>query len=416
MFDHWPTWSDPRFGPFQLGGGERLTSPLPPWWVYTHSLARTPIGTPFAAGEPVTASGVAWERERAERRAMGEAWERYCTLISTPDQIRLISLAESPVLHRFPTCGDQEECPDSFRAWWRQQHAQEQVTHVPVQALSSGETLWIPAQSVHYQFSPDPPEPLLTQPTSTGMAFAQSQVQAIWRGFCEVIERDTVMRNWWTTAPACKLTRSHHQPLPYPLSRRLSHLQDRGIQVTLVALTLDLPLAVVVAILHQDRFPYWCVGSACTSLAGEACSKAIDEAISVWVSLDRSQVDPQQLISSPMNALERACYFAQQPACSAFDPWLHSPGVALGQWIQEWRGWAQPQTFAQLRGVAEVCRENGLTVLWTDLTSADVKDMGTVVRVIIPEALPLSQEDGIRWLDSARLPKQSLNLNPHPLA
>ncbi|NJK61419.1 MAG: hypothetical protein HC921_00850 [Synechococcaceae cyanobacterium SM2_3_1] len=416
MFDHWPTWSDPRFGPFQLGGGERLTSPLPPWWVYTHSLARTPIGTPFAAEEPVTAAGVALERERAELRAMGEAWERYCTLISTPAQIQPLSLAESPVLHRFPTCADQEICPDSFRACWRQEHSQEQVTHVPVQVLSSGETVWIPAQSVHYQFAPDPPEPFLTQPTSTGMAFAQNQVNAIWRGFCEVIERDTAMLNWWTAAPARKLSISGHQTLPYPLSRRLYHLQDLGIQVTLVALTLDLPLMVVVAILHQEHFPHWCVGSACTSLPGEACSKAIDEAISVWVSLDRSQVDLQPPISFPTNALERAYCFAQQPTCSAFEHWLNSPEDSLSKWIQEWRGWAQPQTIEQLRVMAEACREQGLTVVWTDLTSADVKEVGSVVRVIIPEALPLSQVDNIRWLDSDRLPKMSLNSNPHPFA
>jgi ribosomal protein S12 methylthiotransferase accessory factor len=416
MFEHWSTWCDPRFGPFQLGGGERLTSPLPAWWVYTHSLARTPIGTPFAAGEPVTASGIAWERERAELRAMGEAWERYCTLISTPDQIQLLSLAESPLLHRFPTCADQEKCPESFRDCWRQQHSQEQATHVPVQMLSSGDPVWIPAQYVHYQYSPDPPEPLLTQPTSTGMAFAQHQVHAIWRGLCEVIERDTAMLNWWTAAPVRRLIVSGQKFLPYPLSRRLDHLQDRGMQVTLVALPLDLPLAVVVAILHQDRFPHWCVGSACTSLPGEACSKAIDEAISVWVSLDRSQLHPQQPIPFPMHALERACFFAQHLPCSAFDPWLHSPGVALSEWIQEWRGWAQPQTFAQLKVVAEACQEQGLTVLWTDLTSTDVKEVGSVVRVIIPEALPLSQEDGIRWLASDRLPPISLNSAPHPFA
>ena len=68
---------------------------------------------------------------------------------------------------------------------------------------------------------------------------------------------------------------------------------------------------------------------------------------------------------------------------------------------------------------------DGLSVLWADLTAPDVADLGFVVRVVAPELVPLSPDDRIRWLGTARLlgrarlvdaTRAAFTPYPHPFA
>ena len=57
-----------------------------------------------------------------------------------------------------------------------------------------------------------------------------------------------------------------------------------------------------------------------------------------------------------------------------------------------------PQTMAELRDVAMDLEQSDLIVLWTDLTAPELFPHGQVVKVVIPQMVPLPQLHRVRWL------------------
>jgi hypothetical protein len=66
----------------------------------------------------------------------------------------------------------------------------------------------------------------------------------------------------------------------------------------------------------------------------------------------------------------------------------------------------------------------GATPLWTDLTTTEIGSAGHVVKVVIPELLPLSPRDDVRWLATPAFQRRAVRAarasqfteHPHPFA
>jgi hypothetical protein len=65
------------------------------------------------------------------------------------------------------------------------------------------------------------------------------------------------------------------------------------------------------------------------------------------------------------------------------------------------------------------------SILWIDLTAPEMREFGTVARVVVPELVPMSPDDRVRWLGSARLlrragvaaaTRSAFARQPHPFA
>jgi hypothetical protein len=56
-----------------------------------------------------------------------------------------------------------------------------------------------------------------------------------------------------------------------------------------------------------------------------------------------------------------------------------------------------------LSRLATQLQEAGLTVLWTEVTAPEAAAFGHVVKVIVPEMVPLAQDYNARWLATPRL-------------
>jgi hypothetical protein len=76
-----------------------------------------------------------------------------------------------------------------------------------------------------------------------------------------------------------------------------------------------------------------------------------------------------------------------------------------------------------LRAFAASLRANlDLNILWREVTASEFSEFGTVVKVVIPEMVPLVQAETARWLATPRLHgtlgiKGRLpNSFPHPFA
>jgi ribosomal protein S12 methylthiotransferase accessory factor len=83
--------------------------------------------------------------------------------------------------------------------------------------------------------------------------------------------------------------------------------------------------------------------------------------------------------------------------------------------------WHEPSNLDELISLANRLLTMGLTVLWRDITATEAISLGKVVRVVVPEMLPLSQDHNARWLGTPRLARRwsaeqsgEMNINPFP--
>src|SRR5262249_26249979 len=143
-----------------------------------------------------------------------------------------------------------------------------------------------PAGFVHLGFWPEPPEVPVTLPISTGLAFDRSIEGAIWKGLCEVAERDAMMLNWWLRRPAPEIDFGMGD-LPEGLGDRLERVACVNLEARFFDITTDFRVPTVFCIVTGDNYPKLVVGASCTTDPIAACAKALDEAISARVMLGR---------------------------------------------------------------------------------------------------------------------------------
>jgi hypothetical protein len=73
----------------------------------------------------------------------------------------------------------------------------------------------------------------------------------------------------------------------------------------------------------------------------------------------------------------------------------------------------------ELKLICKNLERQGLNVLWQKLPMAQFYPEGYVVKVVVPEMVPLSQFHGASWLGSTRLQNsemKGMNPYPHPFA
>ncbi len=419
-------WVDDKYGPVSTLGGVRMADPEPAFWVFASDFARTPVGNWFG-GNPTGAAGTSIDAEEALVRCLGEIAERYSALTAPVEGT--VQSVNPEFMQKFPRCAADEDCSPILRG----QAPQIPVTHVPMTRLADGVRVQIPAGYVHLSFRA-PGEPVLTTPISSGLAFDPSLATALWRGICEVAERDALMLTWWQRRPAAEIDLGCDSDWPSAglvpgLANRLSRVAAASLRARFFDITTDFAVPTVVCVLTGDRFPYLTVGAACRADAGAACAKALDEAVSTRLAVRGAEgfVPPRLDDFSWMDELEQhAQLYAARHLRQAFDFLLDGERlpISLAE-IAECPALRSPQTMAELRDVAMDLEHADLTVLWTDLTAPELSPHGQVVKVVIPQMVPLPQLHRVRWLGTRRLRRpgddgeslaSSFNSYPHPFA
>lgn len=418
-------WVDDRFGPILKLWGVSMLPPNPRWWVYGCDLARLPVNTWFSQ-EHFGAAGASIDPNEALQRSLGEALERYSGLSeSFPADHVLLRPADNPIVEMFPICASHEECPPAFKV----ARLKKQVTHVRMNRLSDDSEALVPANHVHLGFSPRPPEPMVTLPISTGLAFHTHLPAAIWSGLCEVAERDAMMLAWWTRRPLRRIDLNTAR-LPESLMIRLERLNEVGLTAHLFDMTTDFRVPSVFCLVTGEQYPYVIAGAACNSNPVSACAKAIDEGASARL-VTNGDKWPRDIPSTKafgwVRQLEHhIMLYAGWRSCPAFDFLWHSESHPLPfeEFVQaDW--WQAPAGMVELKTIAAKLEDLGLTVLWSDVTAPEVKALGHVARVVVPQMVPLSQNHNARWLGTPRLRQaggrdstdgSAFNEYPHPFA
>ncbi|MFC8765882.1 YcaO-like family protein [Streptomyces sp. NPDC057193] len=389
--------------------------------MYGCELARAPVGTPDSRAV-LGSAGTSLDPDEALRRALGEAVERYSSL----DFCRFIDpilMAPSEGSLPLPKCASIENCPN----YLKDLSIVGRIPYVMMQNLADGTPCEVPAAWVQLGFQTKPEDPCISLPISTGSAFDFKLSRAIWKGLCEATERDAMMLMWWLRLVPRRLTL--RDCLPEPIDRRIANLERAGLRAHIFDITSDINIPTMFCLVCGPSYPYMTAGAGCGSDPIVACTKSIDEAVSVRVSANWdywSREIPSFVDFEWVRHLDdHMMLYASWSESPAADFLLNSSEeVSFAELLD--RGWIkEPPGMAGMRALAHSLTEYGLTVLWQDQTVPDIEDIGYVVKVFVPEFIPLSQDHRVRWLGSPRMqekakqkniPSDTYNDFPHPFS
>jgi thiazole/oxazole-forming peptide maturase SagD family component len=221
-------------------------------------------------------SGTATSAALAQVKALAEAYERYASGLVRVDRVsKAIDLDE-------PWLDPRQIVPltdEQFREMPFLQPFNPDLTWewVKGQWAVGGQTVWAPVDLVFYPLNNSTFGRKLThEASSSGVAAYVSFDGAVKRGLVELIERDTIMRNWFQHESPWRIA---HDQLPYHWRRRAEYWESQGRAVYVLDFSAYGAVVVNVVITSPDRFPCFVNGSAASlDSFDEALAKAFHEA------------------------------------------------------------------------------------------------------------------------------------------
>lgn len=406
----------------------------PEFAVYSGSL-----GNPGAAlaghgdwvNDPVAGNfdgaGGALDHDLAAHLAVAESLERYSSCVWRDDQLIWATAAElgddaiAPA--RWPQCSPSELADPRSGLVASDPHLP--LRWVSCWSLTRRRPVFVPASQIYLRFPPESAAERYLHPVSTGCAAHTDPVEAVVNGLCEVVERDSIALTWLQRMPLPRLD--------FTLADLAGDDRDfvqRGLSsdVTthLFDATTDLGIPVLYGVQtsEHDAALAQLVVATCTPDPGRGLAKLFREAASLRIAL-RAAAAGQRPDAPPvedtMSVIGGALEAGSRERRDRFDFLLE--GERPHHRLADLSRPARPD--AALPWLLDRLHTAGCEVVVADLTTDEARQVGAhVVRVLVPELMPLSFAHRARYLAHPRLYQAPAALghrvhrepevNPHP--
>ena len=388
-------------------------------------------------GAAITAGGAGESAAMTLVSAIGETVERYCACF--PDQDRM-------VVGTYRELADDAVAPDRLRLYTREQVERfgadppdyfaedSRIGWVWGYSLTNRRPRLVPASLVYLNYRPAPGEANIGLNASTGLAAGTTREEAILSGLLETVERDAFTIAWMHRQVA-RLIDIDDDELQRMLHGRLWAGRP-SVDVKFFDLTTDVTIPVVFVVMRRnaDCGPVVCVSAASRLSPRHAVRKCVQEvgqSFPFLRSLLQREKDwqPAPDFSNLINFDYHFLTYVKRPDLvpGAF-AFCHDckDRVALSRMPDRSTG----RVLADLEYCIGSLRDAGLEVIVTDITTADIAEVGfSVVRVIVPGLVPLHGHHLRPFLGPRRLfevpvrlewdrrgwnPEAGLNPFPHP--
>lgn len=382
------------------------------------------------ATEDSVASGVAFNKTKALLKLIGETVERYALTINNNKKLLHGSFANLKKTQR-NILNPVDVVPFSPK--------QIASHNINVNKLESSKIHWtlgkslitnndilIPAQLVFVPYIYQEIEPLIAWPISTGAAAGKSLEDALYRGICEVIERDSFMIHYLNKIHAPQIDISS---ITNKKTREiLESLHRYRIDLSLINLTTDIKIPSIGAILidRTGLGPAICIGLKAGFDIHDVVIGAIEEALMLrtWIRDEFIYLEPhfksEKLVET---IIDRAHLWFPLKAINYLDFWLcNTNTISIKKMSTIKKG-------SFLQRAVLLLKEKNIDIFYVNLTDKTLKKSGlTIVKVIIPELQSLYLNEKYKYFGNKRLyqtpvkmgliqkPKKESELNkiPHP--
>lgn len=405
-------WSS-KNQPFRIHSLRKSNYKEPPWHIASIELSTCPIGS-IAPTMSQSVAGSSIFAEEALTACIGEAIERYCGsnyhLIDTP---KFRSVDEEL---NFVRCADWENSPSSFK----ERGVSEPIAHTETICLTTGNTVYLPYETVYLTFQKNDLKTLFASPISSGLSFYTNLDIAILKGILEVIERDAIMKWWHSDFPFIN-TVDVNTTYSFGISERVRRIREAGLDFYLFNISEFDEVPVILSLIHSNEYPYACFGASCNLNIERAISKSLDEAIAIramakWQRKKESiDVNSFQWINELSDHMH---LYANWKNSDVINRLITSSKKSLTTSDIKYNKLLSLSSREQLDWLTRFLESKGYQVFYKNLTLPEISPIGFVVKVVIPKMIPLSQSYNIRWLStlSQKMSKNRINNYPHPFA
>ena len=378
-----------------------------------------------------TSGGSHWLPEAARAAAIGEALERYSAAYVPDGACRRASAAE---------LGASAVDPESFALFHPRQYAAPLFPFRPFRrdvrlrwvrgwSLADGAEAWLPAQLVYLPVDANArDEDLIGYATSSGVACAPTEKEAVLSALLELVERDAFMLVWRNrlTLPL----------LDWHDDARLARLDARyfapsGLRYAAVDLSAFFGMPAALGVVHgtPGELGALGVGAGCGVTVEVAWRKALAEAFAVHAHVrDAVYEDPGLLDRAAVDIGtfdDHIFFYATEERAAAAGFLDVSPERRPTAGVPSIRG----DLRAQIATVVGRLARDGVSAYAVDVAAPEVREAGlAVVRVVCPQLCALDVVDRARFLGgrrlyhaahehglvSAPLELEDLNPDPHP--
>lgn len=278
-------------------------------------------------------------------------------------------------------------------------------TWIRANSLSRGGRVYLPAQIVSKIHASsvvrEKKEPMIRPIITTGLATGRTREEAQLSGALEVIERDAFMVMWLNQLSLPRIPRKQLSTST-SLSELLARCNKYRLTVDFVRLCTDAPAYVVCAVVRDlAALPPITVGTSAHSSLAKAAEKALLEALrarrNARLLLEKDNSAPADDARPP--EVHRVLYWAAHSRYKKLEFLVRGQEETVPE-----AQWHDADTSAHLRLIADWCRENAYEFASVPMTDSRAnKTPWHIEFVVIPELLPLYQDEKFPAVDSLRL-------------
>lgn len=360
-------------------------------------------------------AGTGLRNERSRLVAIAEALERYSTCAW--DDAEFVVAAENDLKENFvspsrwPQCSDRELATENVN--FRPYDPSVPIRWVRGWSLTKSEPVLIPAIAVYLHMPYQSSSEQFTRGITTGAAVHSDPREAILNGLLEVIERDAISLVW--------LQRLELSPLSFDLRdldadareyHRVGTSTELNVQLFDATTDFGVPVIYAVQLSESDPFLAQVVAATCDVNPERALGKVYRELSSLRVALRGylAAYAGHKPEPSQVSVVGGAVLNGSRDRRSVFNFLLNSqrPARHLKDMPQV------PDGADPLDSVVGRLAERGAEVLAVDITTDEARQVGmTAVKVLVPEAMPVSFVHSERYLGTPRLYEAPLAMG-HP--
>lgn len=290
-------------------------------------------------------------------------------------------------------------------------------------------TILLPAQLIYTRFI-DKDEKIIRLPISTGAAGGFTLSSALYRGICEIVERDSFMIMYMNKVCRCKVNLENIQNPKIQFILKKAHRYLLDIQVFDITTDLGIPSFMSLVI---DRSGYGLaisVGLKSDLDSEKSILGAMQESFHTrsWIrtSIEDGEFDPMKIKPSEIRLMkERGAYWFPKERISLLDYYVQLP--KSDQWTKSVKKSKSDDEL--LKTIADILNKNNVDIYFKNLTTNQIEKIDfCVVKVLLPKLQPLYLDERYPYFGNERIYNTplkiglknrttkflELNLCPHP--
>lgn len=368
-----------------------------------------------------TCSGTALNEKRARLKAICEMIERHCLSI-VDKNITIESYSNlKHALDPFSIAGVAQQDKNKSFSY----NKETKFAWVKGTSLTKMMNVWLPAQLVYVPYYRK--EPIIRHPITTGAASGTSYSAAIYRGLCEIIERDAFMITYLNKLPRCLINISsikNKNIKTLDKAFRRYNLERYSFDITT---DIKVPVILTILIDRTGIGPSVSLGMKCSFNVEDALLGSMEEAQQTrpWVREEMQRYIMNKKIPAKYRYfLERGFFWYNTNMIKNLNFLIKTKNKIS---INKMKSIKFKNSNQRLKHIINIMNKYEICVV--DITTKKLKKIGfRVIKVIVPELQPLYLIEKNKYWGGERLyevPKilryrknnstyNKLNKTPHP--